>query len=116
MAATAMDPVDIANILAQELLYQQVTLHIADSIEYIRFCFFIFHAAWHEIIFPNFSFLLSKEKKNNNNSRTLLHRKIVVITLILTIIYHKYTYNLSITLKHIFRFFLFTTKLKRQCH
>lgn len=24
MAATAMDPVDIANILAQELLYQQV--------------------------------------------------------------------------------------------
>lgn len=26
MAATAMDPVDIANILAQELLYQQVTI------------------------------------------------------------------------------------------
>lgn len=29
MAATAMDPVDIANILAQELLYQQV---IVDTI------------------------------------------------------------------------------------
>ena len=27
MATTAMDPVDIANILAQELLYQQVTPH-----------------------------------------------------------------------------------------
>lgn len=26
MAATAMDPVDIANILAQELLYQQVII------------------------------------------------------------------------------------------
>lgn len=28
MAATAMDPVDIANILAQELLYQQVIVKI----------------------------------------------------------------------------------------
>lgn len=28
MAATAMDPVDIANILAQELLYQQVMVKI----------------------------------------------------------------------------------------
>lgn len=28
MAATAMDPVDIANILAQELLYQQVMMEI----------------------------------------------------------------------------------------
>lgn len=64
MAATAMDPVDIANILAQELLYQQVTLHIADSIFYwdFLFMFFIFHAAWHEIILLNFSFLLSKKK------------------------------------------------------
>jgi len=32
MAATAMDPVDIANILAQELLYQQVTISRAQSI------------------------------------------------------------------------------------
>lgn len=28
MAATAMDPVDIANILAQELLYQQVKISL----------------------------------------------------------------------------------------
>jgi len=32
MAATAMDPVDIANILAQELLYQQVFISRAQSI------------------------------------------------------------------------------------
>lgn len=44
MAATAMDPVDIANILAQELLYQQVTFHIADSVLSIFFIeiFFIY--------------------------------------------------------------------------
>ena len=42
MAATAMDPVDIANILAQELLYQQVTFHIADSVLSIFFFLFMF--------------------------------------------------------------------------
>lgn len=69
MAATAMDPVDIANILAQELLYQQVTFHIADSVLSIFFfylCLFIFHAAWHEItllesFFP-FYFIVKKQR------------------------------------------------------
>lgn len=38
MTATAMDPVDIANILAQELLYQQVIAEIYRPIvtKYIR--------------------------------------------------------------------------------
>lgn len=44
MAATAMDPVDIANILAQELLYQQVTLHV---------CFRAFTFLQHTFFFPS---------------------------------------------------------------
>jgi len=33
MAATTMDPVDIANILAQELLYQQVIVDITANVD-----------------------------------------------------------------------------------
>lgn len=104
MAATAMDPVDIANILAQELLYQQVTLHIADSIEYLYDFVFLFSMLHGMKLFFSI-FLFYCPKKKIIIIVTLLHRKIVVITVILTIIYHKYTYNLSITLKHTFRFF-----------
>lgn len=44
MAATAMDPVDIANILAQELLYQQVIpIHVADFYKIFHFYSFILY-------------------------------------------------------------------------
>lgn len=99
MAATAMDPVDIANILAQELLYQQVTLHIADSIEYLYDFVFLFSMLHGMKLFFSI-FLFYCPKKKIIIIVTLLHRKIVVITVILTIIYHKYTYNLSITSIH----------------
>lgn len=106
MAATAMDPVDIANILAQELLYQQVTFYIADSIEYflLRFFIYVFYfpccMAWNYS--SRFFFFIVKKK-----IIILWRRKIIVITVILTITYYVYTYNLSITVKYVFCFFVY---------
>lgn len=69
MAATAMDPVDIANILAQELLYQQVTFYIADSIEYFLLRFFIYvflFSMLHGMKLFFSIFLFYCQKKDNN--------------------------------------------------
>lgn len=112
MAATAMDPVDIANILAQELLYQQVTFHIADSV--LSIFFFLFMSfyfpccmALFKLLFSSLFFLfilLSKNKDDNNNFTTwenysdYCHSNYNLLRI--------YTCNLSITLKCILFFCL----------
>lgn len=116
MAATAMDPVDIANILAQELLYQQVTFHIADSVLSIFFieiffylCLFIFHAAWHSLNYSSrvfFSFLFYCQK--TKMIIIILRRgKIIAITVILTITYYVYIRVIYPSRLSVFCFFVY---------
>lgn len=47
MAATTMDPVDIANILAQELLYQQVIPYVPEISTSVFRCFLGSSAKFH---------------------------------------------------------------------
>lgn len=120
MAATAMDPVDIANILAQELLYQQVTFHIADSV--LSIFFFLFMSFYFPCcmarnyssrVFFSFLFYCQKTKM----IIIILRRgKIIAITVILTITYYVYIRVIYPSRLSVYSVFLFTTKLKWQCH
>lgn len=111
MAATAMDPVDIANILAQELLYQQVTFHIADSV--LSIFFFLFMSFYFPCCMARnyssrvyFSFLFYCQK--TKMIIIILRRgKIIAITVILTITYYVYIRVIYPSRLSVFCFFVY---------